>query len=288
MKYKNLARAEQNDKELEELEKAYVAANTPDSGAHTNDGSTPEPNTQVVEVPTPDEGNWKQRYGDLKSYVDKTLKREISELKVQLEKKDKEVQTSQIPQNVEEAREWVMKYPSLASVLKTLWKEDIEQMVEDLGPRLQKLEEREEKITLAEAKREVLEAHPDFDKLLNDPNFIEWVQRQPDEKGRIGEAIFDSLNSLDVQGAIRAVNIYKQELDTKNKPTRTRAATREAAETVGRTSGVRLPEETNGKPTFSESQVDRMSIRDYEKFEDAIDEAKREGRFIYDLSGAAR
>jgi len=43
-----------------------------------------------------------------------------------------------------------------------------------------------------------------------------------------------------------------------------------------------------GKMKFSESQVSQMTDRDFDKYEEAISEAMRNGTFSYDLSGAAR
>jgi hypothetical protein len=39
---------------------------------------------------------------------------------------------------------------------------------------------------------------------------------------------------------------------------------------------------------YSESMVEKMSDRDYDQHEDAIMEAMQSGKFLYDLSGAAR
>jgi len=40
--------------------------------------------------------------------------------------------------------------------------------------------------------------------------------------------------------------------------------------------------------SYKESQVQRMSLSEYEKHESAIQEAIKAGTFIYDLSGGAR
>ena len=39
---------------------------------------------------------------------------------------------------------------------------------------------------------------------------------------------------------------------------------------------------------FSESQVERMSTAEFAKHEEAIMEAMSSGKFLYDVSGAAR
>jgi hypothetical protein len=43
-----------------------------------------------------------------------------------------------------------------------------------------------------------------------------------------------------------------------------------------------------GKMKFPESQVSQMTDRDFETYEEAIIESMRNGKFSYDVSGAAR
>lgn len=276
MKYKNLARAEQNEKELEELERKYREEN----------GEAPVVEQDPDPVVTKEDETWKERYGNLKSYVDKTLKKEIADLKTQLAAKPAPVM--EVPENVDEARAWVSKYPALSGILKTLWKEDIDMLREEIGPQLAELEEEKQKIAWDRAFAQVVKAHPDFPELIQDPDFIQWVENHGESGDAIGQAIYKALNSVDAVGSIRAVNIYKQELKEKARPEREKKTSRSAAETVPNRVGSKTPTEINGKPVFAESQIEKMSIRDYEKFEDAIDEAKREGRFVYDVTGAAR
>ena len=58
------------------------------------------------------------------------------------------------------------------------------------------------------------------------------------------------------------------------------------AQAVGKTSRSAAP--TGRNATFSESQIDAMSARDFEKNEEAIMEAMRSGNFTYDITGGAR
>ena len=60
-----------------------------------------------------------------------------------------------------------------------------------------------------------------------------------------------------------------------------------AAGTVKKASKAKIDaEETAG--SFTESQIAKMSAQEYEKQEEAITNAIRSGKFIYDLSGNAR
>ena len=88
-------------------------------------------------------------------------------------------------------------------------------------------------------------------------------------------------NNTDARAASRAIDLYKA--DTGKRKTTTKKS---AAQAVGRTSS--STPTTTGKVKFSESQVSKMSDKDFEKYEDAIADAMRSGNFDFDLSGAAR
>jgi len=60
----------------------------------------------------------------------------------------------------------------------------------------------------------------------------------------------------------------------------------DAAKAVGRTSSANAP--VSGRARFSESQVQKMSAREYEANEAAILDSMRNNTFEYDLSGGAR
>lgn len=284
MKYKN-NKAEQDELELERLEAEYKEKygrdhNDPITGDEKPLDEQEKPEKELDK----EEETWKQRYSNLKSYADKKANETTKTLK-ELESKISllEKKPVDLPSNKEEAREWVAKYPDLAGVIKSLIREDVEYLKEELGPQLQELETTKNEIAMQKAYAAVLKVHPDFSELLQNPDFTEWVDRQPEEKGKIGQAIYDSLHSLDSHAAIKAIDVYKRESEPK-KPKKDTA--RESVQAISRT--VSDTPRQDGKNTFSESQVERMSMRDYEANEDAIDQAKREGRFVYDLSGAAR
>jgi hypothetical protein len=88
-------------------------------------------------------------------------------------------------------------------------------------------------------------------------------------------------NNTDAVAASRAIDLYKADKGKK------RSTSKSAAQSVGRTSPT-SPTPTGGRAKFSESQVQAMSDREYEKNEEAILEAMRTNSFVYDVSGAAR
>ena len=58
-----------------------------------------------------------------------------------------------------------------------------------------------------------------------------------------------------------------------------------AAEAVGKTSSTTPV--ASGKIQFSESQVKKVTDKEFDKYEEVICEAKRNGTFSYDMTGAA-
>jgi hypothetical protein len=287
-RYKNLARIQQEEEELARLEEEYRKAN----GQNVENDEQPLAVEEPVE--TEEDKNWKKRYSDLRSYTD----RQKNEQKARDEERDRqiaelknEIARLSLPQNdihdVEGARDWERKYPDLARTLKTLWREDLQIMREVSENDRNELKEVQRELARNRAYNAVLRAHPDFEELINNPDFQDWVDKQPEEKGVIGQTIFDALrvNETDADAAIKAVDIYKREQEFTRRPRKNPA--REAIEVPGRTSPT-APAPNAGGRIFKESEVEAMSLREWEPLEKEIDLAKREGRFVYDVSGATR
>jgi hypothetical protein len=119
-----------------------------------------------------------------------------------------------------------------------------------------------------------MQLHPDFAQIRQDPKFHEWVSLQP-------SAMQDSVykNNTDANWAARTIDLYKAD---KGK----RKTNKSAAQAIGKTS-TSAPT-TGNRVQFSESMVQKMSDKEYEKNEDAITAAIQAGNFAYDISGAAR
>ena len=286
-KYKNLARAEADEAELEQMELEYRKAN---GEQVETQGEQP-----IATEESEEEKTWKKRYSDLRSFADRKANEEKAEkeaLKAELLNLKNEVRTYKNPEaditTIEQARDWVHKYPDLAKTLKTLWKEDFQIMKEELGANITDLQQANLQISRERAFNQVLRAHPDFQDLVQNVEFQEWVDRQPEEKGPIGKAIFEALrvNETDADAAIKAVDLYKREKEFSRKPKKEQA--REAVETVTRARNTVAPSENGGRKIFKESQIEAMSRWDFDKYEDEIELARREGRIEYDVTGAAR
>ena len=106
----------------------------------------------------------------------------------------------------------------------------------------------------------------------------QWVQH----------ALFE--NPDDPRSAARAIDLFKIDVDwgSDKKKAKLRSSEKQAATNISINSdkGEITAEDSTG--TFSESQINRMTQDEYESNEEAITAAISSGKFIYDMSGAAR
>ena len=73
-----------------------------------------------------------------------------------------------------------------------------------------------------------------------------------------------------------------------NITTKKPASNKDAARSVNNRTSRSEPNTGYNDGAFRESQVAKMTTQQYEKASDAIMEAIRTGKFIYDMSGSAR
>lgn len=233
-------------------------------------------NTQEA-TPDKQEDGWEKRYGDLRRHTQQQMQqkdKELAEIKSQLETAAKG--QIKFPKTDEEIDQWSKKYPEVAKIVDTIARKRANEALEEGEKRLEGLKQLETKLTRKEAEQELMRLHPDFSDIRQKREFHDWVALQPQY---IQDALYK--NNTDAKAAARAIDLYKADVG-KTK----RSNPKNAASAVGRSANSAPP--TGGKPRFSESQVNRMSLDEYEKNETAILEAMRTGQFVYDVSGAAR
>lgn len=251
------------DEEIQETQEANPEELTPEEEAQVGDGLFAN-----------EEVTYKKRYGD--------LRRHQQQREAQLQARIQELEkgsTTAMPSTKEEVEEWVKTYPDLAKILKTLMKEEIQTSIPQpdtsTSERIQQLE-----LTIQKQKAIAIltELHPDFRELQQDNQFREWVKKQP---SNISDAL---LKGLDPYAAARAVDLYKSDLGIAKKAP-AKQDNRSAASSVARTQA----SAPSGKgAVWSESRIEAMSQREYEKHEKEILEAMAKGEFVYDINGGAR
>jgi len=235
---------------------------------------------QVVvdsEPKEPEEASFKKRYGDLRRHTQQLMSQkdqELEKLKAQLDSAAKG--QIKFPKTDEEIEQWTNKYPDVAKIVDTIARKRANEALEEGEKRLGHLKDLETKLTKKEAEQQLMKLHPDFNDIRQDPAFHEWVAMQP---LYINDALYK--NNTDAMAAARAIDLYKA--DTGKRKT---SSKKSAAQAVGRSTSA-TPAAT-GKAKFSESQVARMSDREYDANEEAILEAMKAGAFTYDMTGGAR
>lgn len=298
-KYRNQDRIAAEEAELEELEREFAAQVAAQNGSpekvpnDKTESKTPEESENIEkELPTltKEEETWKKRHSDLRSYTSRQmneLQKELADLKQTLAEKEKE----KLPVNKAEAEAWVQEYPDLARVISTLIDERAGTQVQSVSEQVQdvrtQLEAEREAAAHERAFNKILEVHPDFVSMIQEDDFKSWVESQPEERGPIvGKALYDALynNRTDAQSAIQAVNVYKSDQE-KKKPKKDTSRTNATAVNVR--TAPSAPSGT-GKKTFTESEIDNMKPWEFDKYEEEIEEARRDGRIIYDQTAAAR
>lgn len=241
------------------------------------DASTEE----VEEEPTTaEEKTFKKRYSDLRRHQQKQteeLKTEINALKSQLEQSTKK--QIKLPKSDEDIDTWAKEYPDVAAIVETIAMKKAAEQSASLEQRVKALDDMQQDVSKQRAETELLQMHPDFDDIRNDDDFHTWAEEQPKW---IQDALYE--NDNDARSAARAIDLYKADRSITTKKTNNR----DAAKSVSTRGKRNKPVENESSSFLRESDVQRMTAKEYESKSDEIMEAIRQNKFVYDLSGSAR
>jgi len=267
----NNERIEQAEEELRQLE----ADKTAPAAKVAEDDDSPEPTDA-------EERTFKKRYGDLRRHSQKMqhdLQSQLDSMKSQLEKTA--AKEMKLPSSEEDLAQWVQAYPDVAKIVETIAMKKAKEQSQDIEQRLKRIDELEKEALAEKAEAELIRLHPDFAEIKQDDEFHDWVEQQP-------KWIRDSLyeNDNDAVSAARAIDLYKADKGIKTRSKKDE--TKDAARSINTRSERSAPTGNNTEGVFSESQVDKMTIQQYEANEEAIAASMRNGTFIRDISGGAR
>lgn len=241
-----------------------------------------EPKDELDDEPaSKEESTFKKRYGDLRRHSQKKeteLQNQINELRTQLDTMTK--QEIKLPKSEEEVDEWCQNYPDVAKIVETIAIKKAREQAASLESRFRKVDEMEASNRAEKAEVELMRLHPDFETIKESDEFHDWVEDQPKW---IQDALYH--NDNDARAAARAIDLYKADMGKTNKKNVDNS--REAAKSVNTRSGRSQPTATDND-ALRESDVKRMSDKEYEANEEKIMIAMRSGKFIYDISGNAR
>lgn len=264
-KYSNEERIKREEEELAQL---------------INARQNPEPAEEQDDEPaSAEERSFKKRYGDLRRHQqqkEKEYEDRIARLEEQLNKATQ--QEIKLPKSDEDIDAWARKYPDVAAIVETIAIKKAREQAESLEARVREIDEMKANAAREKAEAELMRLHPDFDEIRDSDDFHKWVDEQPKW---VQDALYE--NDSDAKSAARAIDLYKAD-----KNIRTKAASPKDAASSVNTRGRSKPTQNESSSYYKESQVAKMSAAEYEKAADAIMEAIRTGKFIYDISGSAR
>ena len=267
--YTQEERTKRDEEELEQLKKEHA-------------GEAEEVEAEEAEPTSAEEKTFKKRYSDLRRHQQKQaeeFKAELAAMKSQLEKATKK--EMKLPKSDEDIEQWAADYPDVAAIVETIAMKKAAEQSTALEERMKAIDEMQTSATKEKAEAALMQMHPDFDEIRDSDDFHNWAEEQPKW---VQDALYD--NDNDARSAARAIDLYKADMGIaeakKSKPSK------DAAKSVTTKNTRNKPQEDESSTYLRESQVEKMSVHEYEKHSDEIMEAIRSGKFIYDLSGSAR
>ena len=230
-----------------------------------------------------EEESFKKRYGDLRKHLaskEKDWTSRIEKLEAQLTKATKNELI--LPKTEEEIDAWAKEYPDVAGIVETIASKKARESSAEIDKRLTEIETLRESAKKEKAEAELMALHPDFDKIRESDEFHDWAEEQPKW---VQDALYE--NPDDARSAARVIDLYKADNNIA-KVSSTKNSDKEAASAIRPSRSRSTPQADETASYLKESQVNRMSAQEYEKNSDSIMEAIRSGKFVYDISGAAR
>lgn len=257
-----------------------------DEVATAEDPSTEEATPETQEQASfaqPKEGSetdYKKRYDDLKRHYDTKLeewKQEREDLaNAQQAGRESGLQTSELPRTPEELEQFKAKYPDVYAIVETVSSLQAENKLQSLKHEVETLKGREQDLKVQSAYKELLNAHPDFQDIKTDEQFLLWLDDQPES---ISDGIYK--NNTDSKWAIRVVDLYKADKGIGKKTTKKSKDVDPAAAVTRSTAKDVAGEAQTDKKIWKASEIGKLKPWQFEKLESEIDAAKAEGRIDY-------
>jgi hypothetical protein len=279
-KNKNAERIKKDEEELQELLKAKEQGDNP--AEEVKEASAPEKGEETTkedENLSKEELSFKKRYGDLRRHMaskDKETEERIKALEDQLSKATRNELV--LPKSDDEIAAWTKKYPDVAGIVETIADKKARERATDLDKRVQDIEKMRVDAVKEKAEAELIKLHPDFIEIREDDKFHDWADEQPKW---VQDALYENVD--DAKSVARVIDLYKIDAGIKGK----KSDSKSAASAVGTRSKTTPPSDDSNN-NWRESQIEKMSDKEYAKNQESIMEAMRTGKFVYDLSGAAR
>jgi hypothetical protein len=224
-----------------------------------------------------EEETFKKRYGDIRKHLadkEREWETKLEQMKSQLDLASRNELV--LPKSDSDIEAWAKKYPDVAGIVEAIADRKAAERSGDLDIRLKEIEKLRTQATKEKAEVELSRLHPDFSDIREDNAFHDWAEEQPKW---VQDALYE--NTDDARSVARVIDLYKQDkgiakLKVKNddKAAASSISTRRSA----------TPEPDQSSNYLTESAVNKMSSKEYDKRQEEILEAMRTGKFIYDMS----
>jgi len=215
--------------------------------------------------------DYKKRYDDLKKHYDSKLNEFKSREQELLEEAAKNRPTYKAPKSPEELEKFKEEYPDVFDVVETVSHLQAEERTKVLEERLEKLQQREQELVRQDAEKRLMERHPDFEDIKNSDDFHGWAKEQPSS---IQDWIYNNADDADL--ASRALDLFKKDIGIDvPKKSNSKQSKQSAADMVSTKTTAVEPQQTK---IWTEREIAKMSMAEFDKHEAEISQAMQEGR----------
>ena len=236
-----------------------------------------EPVEQVAKEETPKDEpykrpDYKKRYDDLKKHYDSKLNEFKSREQELLEQAAENRPSYVAPKSPEELEKFREEYPDVYEVVETVSHLQSEEKSKDLREKLEKLQSREQELIRKDAEKRLMDKHPDFEDIRNSDDFHGWAKEQPKS---IQDWVYNNADDADL--ASRALDLFKKDIgmDVAPKKSNSKQSKKSAADMVStKTTSV----EPKQDKVWTEREIAKMSMAEFDKHEAEISTAMQEGR----------
>jgi hypothetical protein len=218
--------------------------------------------------------NYKKRYDDLKKHYDEKIA-EFKQRELEMAAMAAENTTYAPPKSIEDLEEFKTQYPDLYETVETVAHLQSEQQVEALKAKMSVIEQREASIRKREAEETLRTKHPDFESIKTDESFHAWAENQPEQ---IQDWIYNNPDNATL--AVKAIDLYKlengisTETKAKTKQSQPESSAADFVSTKTTTVDAKQPK------VWTQREIAALSMAQYDKYEEEIDQAIMEGRVV--------
>ena len=216
--------------------------------------------------------DYKKRYDDLKKHYDSKLNEFKSREQELLEEAANSRPSYVAPKSPEELEKFREEYPDVYEVVETVSHLQSEEKSKDLREKLEKLQTREQELVRKDAEKRLMDKHPDFEDIRNSDDFHGWAKEQPTS---IQDWVYNNADDADL--ASRALDLFKKDIgmDVAPKKSNSKQSKKSAADMVStKTTSVEPKQER----IWTEREIAKMSMAQFDKHEAEISQAMQEGR----------